>query len=132
MVTSLAASLQDLSFEPDVVVTGDLEAMPTTVRGTAARILQEAVTNIIKYAPRGSRCRIEVTADDHELRLLVINPLPWTTKPVDGTLSELSSGLGLRGIAERVSLLGGHAESGAADGQWVLDVCLPVDRREAL
>ena len=44
----------------------------------------------------------------------------------------MSSGLGLRGITERVSLLGGHAESGAADGQWVLDVCLPVDRREAL
>ena len=132
VVTSLAASLQDLSFEPDVVVTGDLEAMPTTVRGTAARILQEAVTNIIKYAPRGSRCRIEVTADDHELRLLVTNPLPWTTKPVDGTLSELSSGLGLRGIAERVSLLGGRSTSGPEGGQWVLRVSLPVDRQEAL
>ncbi|MFF0991067.1 sensor histidine kinase [Kocuria nitroreducens] len=132
VVTSLAASLRDLRFEPEVVVTGDLEAMPTTVRGTAARILQEAVTNIIKYAPNESRCRIEVTADDHELCLRVANPLPRSAQRTGAHSSELSSGLGLRGIAERVSLLGGHAESGSADGQWVLDVCLPVDGRDAL
>ncbi|MEX5293655.1 histidine kinase [Kocuria sp. CPCC 205268] len=132
VVTSLAASLRDLRFEPEVVVTGDLEAMPTTVRGTAARILQESVTNIIKYAPRGSRCRIEVTADDHELCLRVANPMPRSTQRTGGRSGELSSGLGLRGIAERVSLLGGRADSGPVGGQWVLDVCLPVDGRDAL
>ncbi|MEX5301806.1 sensor histidine kinase [Kocuria sabuli] len=131
VVTSLAASLRDLRFEPDVQLTGDLEAMPTTVRGTAARILQEAVTNIIKYAPRESRCLISVTADEHELRLRVTNPLPGS-KPTGTHASELSSGLGLRGITERVSLLGGRAQSGPEDGQWVLDVSLPVDGREAL
>ncbi|MEX5297884.1 histidine kinase [Kocuria sp. CPCC 205292] len=132
VVTSLAASLRDLRFEPDVVLTGDLEAMPTTVRGTAARILQESVTNIIKYAPRGSGCRIEVAADEHELRLRVLNPMPRSHQRTGNHSSELSSGLGLRGIAERVSLLGGRAESGQQDGQWVLDVCLPVDGRDAL
>ncbi|MFF0943863.1 sensor histidine kinase [Kocuria sp. CPCC 205300] len=131
VVTSLAASLRDLRFEPDVQLTGDLEAMPTTVRGTAARILQEAVTNIIKYAPRESRCLISVTADEHELRLRVTNPLPGS-KPAGTQASELSSGLGLRGITERVSLLGGRAQSGPEDGQWVLDVSLPMDGREAL
>ncbi|MEX5269451.1 sensor histidine kinase [Kocuria sabuli] len=131
VVTSLAASLRDLRFEPDVETTGDLEAMPTTVRGTAARILQEAVTNIIKYAPRESRCLISVTADDHELRLRVTNPLP-SSQSAGARPSELSSGLGLRGIAERVSLLGGRARSGPEDGQWVLDVSLPVDGRDAL
>ncbi|TDL46969.1 sensor histidine kinase [Kocuria rosea] len=132
VVRSLAASLRDLRFEPEVVLTGDLEAMPTTVRGTSARILQESVTNIIKYAPAGSRCRIEVAADEHELRLRVVNPLPRSSQRTGDHSSELSSGLGLRGIAERVSLLGGHAKSGPQDGQWVLDVCLPVDGREAL
>lgn len=132
VVTSLAASLRDLRFEPDVALTGDLEAMPTTVRGTAARILQESVTNIIKYAPRGSGCRIEVAADEHELRLRVLNPMPRSHRRTGNDSSELSSGLGLRGIAERVSLLGGRAESGQQDGHWVLDVCLPVDGRDAL
>nr|WP_306438942.1 histidine kinase [Kocuria sediminis] len=132
VVTSLAASLRDLRFDPQVALTGDLEATPTTVRGTAARILQEAVTNIIKYAPRGSRCLISVAADDHELKLRVTNPLPRSSPHAAGRSSELSSGLGLRGITERVSLLGGHAESGPEGGQWVLDVCLPVDGREAL
>lgn len=132
VVTSLAASLQDLRFEAELALTGDLEAMPTTVRGTAARILQEAVTNIIKYAPHESRCRIEVTADEHELRLRVTNPMPRDRVPAGGHSSELSSGLGLRGITERVSLLGGRAESGPEGGQWVLDVRLPVAHREAL
>ncbi|MGX5356983.1 sensor histidine kinase [Kocuria sp. KH4] len=132
VVTSLAASLRDLRFDPQVALTGDLEATPTTVRGTAARILQESVTNIIKYAPRGSRCLISVAADDHELKLRVTNPLPRSSPHAGSRSSELSSGLGLRGITERVSLLGGHAESGPEGGQWVLDVCLPVDGREAL
>ncbi|MGQ1796383.1 sensor histidine kinase [Kocuria oceani] len=132
VVASLAASLRDLRFDPQVQLSGDLEATPTTVRGTAARILQEAVTNIIKYAPRGSFCVISVAADDHELKLRVTNPLPRSSPHAPDRPSELSSGLGLRGIAERVSLLGGHAESGPEGGQWVLDVCLPVDGREAL
>ena len=84
------------------------------------------------HNPAGSRCRIEVTADEHELCLRVANPLPRSTQRQGSHSSEMSSGLGLRGIAERVSLLGGRADSGSADGQWVLDVCLPVDRREAL
>jgi signal transduction histidine kinase len=129
VVTSLAASLKDLRFDPQVTMTGDLEGTPTTTRGTAARILQEAVTNIIKYAPRDSVCGIAVTADEHELRLLVTNPLPRTGQQPS---SELSSGLGLRGIAERVSLLGGEVESGPVGGQWVLDARLPVDGRDAL
>ncbi|MCJ8503664.1 histidine kinase [Kocuria flava] len=130
VVTSLAASLTDLRFAPQVVITGDLEAMPTTARGTAARILQEAVTNIIKYAPRGADCRIEVTAADHELHLRVTNPLPRTGTKTRG--GELSSGLGLRGITERVSLLGGRAEAGPEDGRWVVDVVLPGDGPDAL
>lgn len=132
VVTSLAGSLQDLGFGPAVVLTGDLEATPTTTRGTAARILQESVTNIIKYAPHGSRCTLEVTADAHELRLLVANPLPRSGERTGTSAAELSSGLGLRGIAERVSLLGGRARSGPDGDQWVLDVRLPVDGREAL
>lgn len=131
VVTSLAASLEDLGFRPEVTTTGDLESMPTTARGTAARILQEAVTNIIKYAPRGATCGIAVSADARELRLVVTNPLSRT--PHSGShSSELSSGLGLRGIAERVSLLGGRAESGPRDGHWVLDVRLPADGGDAL
>lgn len=131
VVTSLAASLTDLRFAPQVVITGDLEAMPTTARGTAARILQEAVTNIIKYAPRGADCRIEVTAAAHELHLRVTNPLPRTGTKARGG-GELSSGLGLRGITERVSLLGGRAEAGPEDGRWVVDVVLPGDEQDAL
>uniref|UniRef100_UPI002811AEA4 sensor histidine kinase n=1 Tax=Kocuria sp. TaxID=1871328 RepID=UPI002811AEA4 len=130
VVTSLAGSLKDLRFDPQVVITGDIESAPTTVRGTAARILQEAVTNIIKYAPRGAVVGIEVTADAQELSLVVRNPL--SRAGTGSRSSELSSGLGLRGITERVSLLGGQAESGPRDGHWVLSVCLPVNGSEAL
>ena len=132
VITSLTASLRDLEFQPEVVITGNLETMPTTLRGTAARILQEAATNIIKYAPRGTACRIEVKADERELCLNVTNPLPGRGGDPGGSPSELSSGLGLRGITERVSLLGGRSWSGPEEDQWILSVCLPVERREAL
>ena len=50
------------------------------------------------------------------------------TNPDGASHTSSGSGLGLRGIAERVSLLGGTLRHGPASGGYELAATLPLDR----
>ncbi|MFH7467809.1 sensor histidine kinase, partial [Pseudomonas syringae group genomosp. 7] len=47
---ALAASLERAALVPELELGDGLDEIPTSIRGTAARVLQEASTNMIKYA----------------------------------------------------------------------------------
>ncbi|WCN06150.1 sensor histidine kinase [Streptomyces sp. M92] len=102
----------------DAEVTGPLEALPGPVSREGYRILQEALTNVLRHAGAvPTRVRVEVT--DGALTLQVCNPLP-DERAAPGR------GSGLRGIRERVALLGGRARTGPGDaGDWEVLVELP-------
>ena len=102
----------------DAEVTGPLETVPGPVSREGYRILQEALTNVIRHA--GSvpvRVRIDVT--DGTLDLEVRNPL---TAAIPGP----GRGSGLRGIRERAALLGGRAHTGPHEGDWQVHAELPL------
>ncbi|AEW99713.1 sensor histidine kinase [Streptantibioticus cattleyicolor] len=104
----------------DAEVTGALEHLPGPVSREAYRMLQEALTNVLRHAgpvPIGVRIAVEAA----RLRLEVRNPLP-AQPPATGP----GGGRGLRGIRERAALLGGEARAGQDDGQWLLRVDLPL------
>ncbi|MEU8730412.1 two-component sensor histidine kinase [Streptomyces sp. CS113] len=102
----------------DAEVTGPLETLPGPVSREGYRILQEALTNVLRHAgavPTG--VRVEVV--DGALTLEVRNPLP------DGRAAP-GRGSGLRGIRERAALLGGRAHTGPdGAGDWKVRVELP-------
>ncbi|WP_282084230.1 sensor histidine kinase [Streptomyces tendae] len=102
----------------DAEVTGPLETLPGPVSREGYRILQEALTNVLRHAgavPTG--VRVEVV--DGALTLEVRNPLP------DGRAAP-GRGSGLRGIRERAALLGGRAHTGPdGTGDWKVRVELP-------
>ncbi|MFG3308361.1 sensor histidine kinase [Streptomyces wuyuanensis] len=104
----------------DVEVTGPLEDLPGPVSREAYRMLQEALTNVLRHAgpvPVGVRIAVESA----RLRLEVRNPLPaQAPAPAAG------SGRGLRGIRERAALLGGEACAGRHGGHWLLHIVLPL------
>ncbi|MBT2459893.1 histidine kinase [Streptomyces sp. ISL-86] len=105
----------------DAQLTGPLEKLPGPVTREGYRILQEALTNVLRHC--GSvpvRVRIEMTAD--RLDLEVANPLPERPTFMSG------SGSGLRGMRERAALLGGEAETGPHEGSWRVRARLPLDR----
>ncbi|MFG3438775.1 sensor histidine kinase [Nonomuraea sp. NPDC047897] len=83
---------------------GDLSGVPAVVSREAYRIIQEALTNAIKYG-RG-QVRLSVGVHDGELRLEVRNPI--------GTRTAGPGGRGLTGMRERVRLLRGELEAGPA------------------
>ncbi|MFF4009911.1 sensor histidine kinase [Streptomyces sp. NPDC001717] len=105
----------------DAEMSGPLEKLPGPVTREGYRILQEALTNVLRHSgPVPVRVRIEVAVG--RLDLEVTNPLPTESARMTGR------GSGLRGIRERAALLGGEAETGPYEGNWRVRARLPLER----
>ncbi|MES9524903.1 sensor histidine kinase [Streptomyces capoamus] len=102
----------------DAEVTGAVEAVPGPVSREGYRILQEALTNVLRHAG-AVPVRVRIAADGGTLRLEVRNALP-------GAVPGPGRGSGLRGIRERAALLGGTAWTGPDEGDWQVRAELPA------
>ncbi|MFI6843880.1 histidine kinase [Kitasatospora sp. NPDC050467] len=96
--------------------------LPGVLSREGYRIVQEGVTNALKYAP-GEPISVRVALRDGRLELRCANALAGAA-PARGTPRR--GGKGLRGIRERAVLLGGEASAGAESGEWVLAVRVPL------
>jgi len=122
---ALGAQLSENGHHPIVDIDPRAEDLDVTTQRTLARIMQEATTNILRYAPERSLCRYTVAVDDDGVWLSVVSPLATGERR-----SDLSLGWGLRGIRERVELTGGTFAAGPSDdGRWLLAVSLPLAAR---
>ncbi|MFD7238309.1 sensor histidine kinase [Streptomyces syringium] len=100
-------------------VTGALDSVPGPVSREGYRIVQEALTNVVRHAgPVPVSVRIAVR--DRAVELEIRNALSGAGGTVCG------SGSGLRGIRERAALLGGQAEAGAHGDGWRVRAVLPL------
>lgn len=102
----------------DAEVTGALETVPGPVSREGYRILQEALTNVLRHAG-AVPVQVRVTVSGGSLDLEVRNLL---TAAVPGP----GRGSGLRGIRERAALLGGRAQTGPLEGGWRVYAELPL------
>ncbi|NEA86939.1 two-component sensor histidine kinase [Streptomyces sp. SID7958] len=102
----------------DAEVTGPVETVPGPVSREGYRILQEALTNVLRHAG-AVPVRVRIGVADGTLCLDVRNPLP---RDAPGH----REGSGLRGIRERAALLGGRAWTGPEQGDWRVRAELPV------
>ncbi|MDT7597239.1 MAG: hypothetical protein QOJ06_2785 [Pseudonocardiales bacterium] len=96
------ARLADVEVELD---RGIIPALPAAVQLSAYRIVQEALTNIIKHAVAPARCTIRITAESGELHLAVIDD-GTPCRPVG------EPGHGLIGMRERAALHHGTLVAG--------------------
>ncbi|APY89694.1 two-component sensor histidine kinase [Streptomyces alfalfae] len=103
----------------DVEVTGPVERLPGPVSREGYRMLQEALTNVLRHSGPVP-VRLRIAADASRLVLEVRNALPGAAG------STGRGGSGLRGIRERATLLGGRATTGPLDGDWQVHVELPL------
>jgi signal transduction histidine kinase len=106
---SVATEVTDVSGGEDISRLG--VGLPEGVELSVYRIVQEALTNVVKHAAP-ARCRISVVADVMEVRIEVIDDGPGRrTLPVEGT------GHGLIGMRERVMMYDGVFEAGRLPGR---------------
>ncbi|HET6297329.1 MAG TPA: sensor histidine kinase, partial [Kribbella sp.] len=121
-------------------VEGTVAELPSAVDLSAYRLIQEALTNTMKHAGTGATAEVSVCFRPAELSLEVRDD--GRAAPGDDSLGPDSltgddgltdaGGNGLRGMRERVKLLGGRLEAGPApEGGFVVRATLPIERRHA-
>lgn len=107
-----------------VQVSGDVEAVDPAVSTALYLIAAEAVTNATRHASGATGVTVDLAASRGEVHLRVHD---------DGAASPAGSalaGFGLRGMAERASLLGGRLHAGPDPaGGWSVDASLPRNVR---
>jgi signal transduction histidine kinase len=102
-------------------ITGSSGGAPPGVDLSAYRIIQEALTNVLKHAGPSATARVDVDYGTDELEVTVANT---------GVSSVGSDGRGngLIGIRERVAVVGGRVELGPAEsGGFVVSAHLPYE-----
>ncbi|MFI5691673.1 sensor histidine kinase [Kribbella sp. NPDC051586] len=122
IVTRAARSGLDVSCRFE----GSRDGVSAPVAHAAFRVVQESLTNALRYAP-GAAVRVLVRGSGRDLRVRVEN---GDAVPQQSLLS--GTGHGLAGLRERVQDLGGQLVAGPVAGGWLVEATMPGgDRRRA-
>jgi signal transduction histidine kinase len=110
-----------LRADVDVEVNGG--AVPSAIGQAAFRIVQEALTNVLRHADASSaHVRVRASADTLDIEV---------TDDGRANSAGVNPGHGLRGMAERATALGGRIRVGPGDeGGWRVKAVLPLDGNE--
>jgi signal transduction histidine kinase len=106
-VNRLAAMTLDAGVKVDVDWRGIWEPLPADIDLSAFRIIQEAVTNVVRHAGTG-QCRVVIDQRDGQLSIEV------TDSGRGGGAA--GAGYGITGMRERAALLGGDFAAGPRPG----------------
>ncbi|MDA8369463.1 MAG: histidine kinase [Nocardiopsaceae bacterium] len=137
-VDRLMHTAREAGLEVRMAQRGTPRPLPVQADAAAYRIVQECLTNALRYAvPR----RVEITlsyAEQDRRSWLVITAENGVEeqqgRPEQAWYPGLGGGAGLTGMRERAVLLGGRFDAGAVDGQgrrlWRVCVELPISEEE--
>jgi signal transduction histidine kinase len=113
--TGLAATL---------TVRGDPVLVPAGLALSAYRIVQEAITNVVKHARGATTVAVGLTWMPGRLEITISDDGHGDGPPGDG--------FGLAGMRERAALYGGTATAGHGErGGWTVSATIPVARWDA-
>ncbi len=97
----------------ELQVAGEPSRLGAEVELAGYRVVQESLTNTIRYAPgAATTVRVAYRADGIMVDVLDDGPGPLTT----AVPAAQGGGTGLAGLSERTRLLGGHLEAGGRPG----------------
>jgi len=114
---SLLATVRAAGLPVELEVEGTQRDLPPGVDLAAYRIVQEALTNTMKYAGP-AKAWVQIGWSEDELRIEVAN---------NGRNTAKGSGYGQAGMRERLRLYGGRLETGPrADGGYVVRAYVPI------
>jgi len=109
-LAALAEGVRAAGLPVELSVTGDPALLPTVVDISAYRIVQEALTNVLKHAGKASaQATVRCGAGEVVIKVTDDGTGPPVAGPPDG-------GHGLAGMRERVALFGGELAAGPQPG----------------
>jgi signal transduction histidine kinase len=107
-VEELVRQVREAGLPVELSVEGEPAALPPGVDLSAYRIVQEALTNVLKHAaPCTARVRVRYGDDELDLEI---------SDDGEGAVNGKGTGHGLTGIRERVAVFGGKVDAGARPG----------------
>jgi signal transduction histidine kinase len=120
-LADLVAGVEAAGLAVDVEVTGVPAALPASVGHAGYRIVQEALTNVLRHST-ARRARVRVEVDDHAAVIDVTDHGP------ERAITFPTGGHGVRGMQERAAALGGTCEAGTVNGAgWRVQARIPLD-----
>jgi signal transduction histidine kinase len=100
---------------------GEREGLPAGVVEAACRVVQESLTNALRYAS-GAKVQVLVCGEPEALLVEVANGAATAERALAGA----GTGNGLRGLHERVAACGGRLVAGPVHGGgWSVSARLP-------
>ncbi|GII29751.1 sensor histidine kinase [Planotetraspora mira] len=122
---ALVTSVRATGLDVDLAIDLESRAIPDVISAAAYRIVQEALTNVMRHAGPGARARTHVGTVHGWLEIEVIDDGVGPAVPVR------SPGHGLRGLAERARGVGGELQTGpASGGGFTLHARLPLGAQQ--
>jgi signal transduction histidine kinase len=108
----------------------DCGAVPSALGRAGYRIVQEALTNVLRHSASGT-VRVDIAVRDGGLAIEVLDDGPCAdAADADAAVDAgagAGSGNGLRGMRERAAAVGGSVEAGPRDGGgWRVHALLPA------
>jgi signal transduction histidine kinase len=120
-VPTLVGQLREAGLPVELKVEGERRELPVGIELSAYRIVQEALTNTLKYAGTARAC-VRVGFEPGALELEVADDGDG-----DAAVTPGGSGHGLMGMSERVALFGGVFEAGPRpEGGYRVRARLPL------
>jgi signal transduction histidine kinase len=121
----LVRRARDSGLRADLRVDGEPWPLASAVELAGYRVVQESLTNAIRYAP-GAAAKVHLAYRADGVMVDVVDDGPGP--PAAGTASQ-GGGTGLAGLSERARLAGGWLEAGSGpDGGFVVRAFLPDTR----
>jgi signal transduction histidine kinase len=113
---ALAGSLRAAGLEVSLAIDGYHPSLPPAVDVSAYRIVQEALTNVLRHAGP-ARAEVTVECTDSAVTIEVTDDGPGNpAPPAAKEEGEVGGGQGLTGMRERVALFGGDLRAGPRPG----------------
>ena len=121
-LSDLVSRASEAGLQVHTNITGDLKRLPASVDLAAFRIVQEALTNVMRHSGQVSSS-VRVTCNEQELTLRIDNEAGN-----EASRGEVELGQGILGMRERAFALGGVVEAGPRpDGGFRVFARLPLD-----
>jgi signal transduction histidine kinase len=124
-IDELARATARAGLDVDVEIATPAATATSIVQLTIYRLVQEALSNVVRHAP-GAATTVEVATQSTSLRVTVQNEPSPAAARAGARTSPDEGGHGLRGMRERVTLVGGELTTRpTAEGGFLVQATFP-------
>lgn len=127
-INTLVTTMTDAGLDVSYDTVGDVNAIDELTGRVVYRVAQEGLTNANKHGSGGT-ATLRIDVGGHEITVAVSNPV--SASATDRNQPDAPrGGLGLTGLRERVSAIGGSVSATGASGIFTLSATVPLTRKD--